>query len=100
EVPQMDAGSRKGGRPQPGLGPSHEHDSLLEVVLDVPPLHRVDLIEAIEVEVRDVHPAPISVADGVRRARDRAGHAERAAGAADERRLPGAELAFDRSDIA
>jgi hypothetical protein len=40
------------------------------------------------------------VADGVRRARDRTFDAKRASGAADERRLAGAELARDRHDVA
>ena len=44
--------------------------------------------------------AVVAVADRVRRARDALAHAERAARAADERRLAGAELARDRDDVA
>jgi hypothetical protein len=40
------------------------------------------------------------MADRVRRARHGLGDAERAACAADERRLAGAELAGDRDDVA
>ena len=44
--------------------------------------------------------AVVAVADREGRARHRLRHAERAAGAADERRLPGAELAGDGHDVA
>ena len=44
--------------------------------------------------------AVVAVSDRVRRARDTFAHAERAARAADERRLAGAELARDRDDVA
>ena len=48
----------------------------------------------------DRHGRLVAVADREGRARDRALDAERAAGAADERRLAGAELARDRDDVA
>jgi hypothetical protein len=50
--------------------------------------------------MRDVDIAAVAVADCERRARDRPGHAEGAAGAADERRLARAELAGDGDDVA
>src|SRR5919201_1702637 len=52
------------------------------------------------VEVRDGDGGRVAVADRVRRARHRLLDAERAAGAADEGRLAGAELAGDRDDVA
>ena len=50
--------------------------------------------------MRDRHAALVAVADRVGRARHRLRDAERAAGAADERRLAGAELAGDGDDVA
>lgn len=49
--------------------------------------------------MRHVDSALVPVADGVRRTRDRTFDAERAGGAADERRLARAELARDRHDV-
>ena len=82
------------------LGPLDEHDRVVEVRLEVAPLRRRDAREAVEVEVRDVDRAGVAVADREGRARDRRGHAERAAGAAHERRLARAELARDGDDVA
>ena len=45
-------------------------------------------------------PARVALADRERRAGHGRGHAERAAGAAHERRLPGAELALDQHHVA
>ena len=56
--------------------------------------------EAVEVEVRDRRRRLVAVPDREGRARDRLGDAERPRGAADERRLAGAELAGDGDDVA
>jgi hypothetical protein len=50
--------------------------------------------------VRDVDSAVVAVADGEGRARHVLRHTERAARAANECRLPGAELAGDGDDVA
>jgi hypothetical protein len=97
--PYADADWRQNSLPR--LGPLDEDDRVVEVRLEIAPLRRRHhLLEAKEVEVRHVDSALVPVADGVRRARDRTFDAERAGGAADERRLPGAELARDRDDVA
>ena len=82
------------------LRPFDEHDRAVEVRLEVSPLALGDVLEAVEVEVRYGQPACVGVADRERGARDRAGDAERAAGAAYERRLAGAELAGHQHDVA
>src|SRR5215210_3173253 len=81
------------------LGPLDEADRVLEVRLEVAPFGGREAAEAEEVEVGNVRLGGIAVADGERRARDGARDAERAAGAADERRLAAAELAGDRYDV-
>jgi len=83
-----------------GLRPLDERDRVVEVRLEVPPLRSRDVAEAEEVEVRDVDASVIAVTDREGRARDRPGHAERATGAAHERRLAGAQLARDGDDVA
>ena len=82
------------------LRPLDETDRVLEVRLEVAPLRRRETLEAEEVEVRDVRVARVAVTDSEGRAGDRAGHAERTAGAADEGRLAAAELARDGDDVA
>src|SRR5919106_6580647 len=96
--PHGEAGIRE--RTGAGLRPLHEYDRVLEVRLQVSPLRSREAHEAIEVEMRDVDLAGVAVTDSEGGARDRLGHAESAAGAADERRLPRAELARDRDDVA
>ena len=94
------------GRPRrrenagPGLRPLDEDDRVLEVRLEVSPFRWRDVAEAEEIEVRDLDSSLVAVADRKRRARDQPRHAERTAGAADEGRLPRAELAGDRDDVA
>ena len=83
-----------------GLGPLHEADRVVEVRLEVAPLGGRDRGEAEEVEVRVGHAAAVAVPDREGRARDGTGDAERAARAADEGRLAGAELARDGDDVA
>jgi hypothetical protein len=89
-------------RQHPGarLRPLDEHDRVVEVGLEVAPFRGGDVAKAEEVEVRDLDASVVAVADREGRARDGLRHAERAAGAAHERRLPRAELARDRDDIA
>src|SRR5205823_3271039 len=77
------------------LGPLDEDDRAVEVRLEVAPLGRRDALEPEEVEVRDENAALVAVPDRVRRARNRPLDAEPPAGAADEGRLAGAELAGD-----
>jgi hypothetical protein len=90
-----------GGRQHAGarLGPLHEHDRIVEVGLEISPLRSRDVAEAKEVEMRDVDTRVIAVADGEGRARDRLRDAECTGCAANERRLPGSELAGDSDDI-
>src|SRR4051794_24404783 len=89
---RQDAGAR--------LGPFDEDDRIVEVRLEVPPLRGRHVAKAEQVEMRDVDTAVIPVPDRECRARDRLRHAERAACAAHEGRLPGAELARHRDDVA
>ena len=77
------------------LGPFDECDRAVEVRLEVAPLLGIEPGEAVQIEVRDGHRRVVAVADRERRARDRPCDAERARRAADEGRLPGAELAGD-----
>src|SRR2546423_906198 len=87
-------------RQQPSLRalrPLDEADRVLEVRLEPGPVVGAELLDAVEGEMRD---AVVAMADGVRRARDRALAPQRRAGAADERRLARAELARDRDDVA
>ena len=100
-MPQTHREARRGQDALARLGPLDERDRSVEVRLEVPPLRRRDAFEAVEVEVRDLDAlAVVAVADGVGRARHALAHAERAAGAADEGRLAGAELARDGDDVA
>ncbi len=86
--------------PLSGLGPFHEHDGVLEVRLEVPPLRRRHAAEAKQIEMGYVRLVPsVAVADGEGRARDRGFDAERAAGAANEGGLSGPELAGDGDDV-
>jgi hypothetical protein len=99
-VLQPHGGLGRRERARAGLRPFDEHDGVLEVRLEVPPLRRRHVAEAEQVEVGDVDAAVVAVADREGGARHGARHAERTAGAADERRLPGAELAGDGDDVA
>ena len=83
-----------------GLRPLDEHDRVLEVRLEVSPLRTGNAREAVEVEVRHVDVAGVAVADREGRARDRRRHAQRATGAAHERRLARTELTRDADDVA
>ena len=56
--------------------------------------------DAVQVEVRDGHARRVALTDRERRAGDDAVDPERAAGAADERGLAGAELSLDQHDVA
>ena len=98
EQPDRDAHGRQRARRR--LRPLDEHERVLEVGLEIAPFGRRDRLEAIEIEVRDGDAALVAVADRERRARDRIGDPEGPAGAADEGRLPGAELAGDGDDVA
>src|SRR5581483_7109782 len=94
---------RRTHRWKPGAGvlrPLDECNRAIEVGLEVAPLLGAEAADAVQVEMRHGHGARVPVADRVRRARDRLRHTERAAGAADERRLAGAELAGDRDHVA
>src|SRR6186997_2311784 len=86
--------------PRSGLRPLDEDDGILEVLLQVSPLGMRHALEPIEVEVRDVNPPRVAVADRV----GGAGHgpldAERTRGPAHESRLAGAELPLDEDDVA
>src|SRR5207248_4077091 len=98
-MPQADAVARLRQPPLPRLRPFDERDRVVEVRLEVAPLGRRHAGEAIEVEMGDLAlGAVVAVADRVRRAGDALAHAERDAGAANERRLPRAELAGDGDD--
>ena len=100
DVLQSHAQARRRKRAAGGLGPLDEADGIVEVRLECSPVRRRDALEAVEVEVRDGNASLVAVADGVRRARHRLRDAEGTAGAADERRLAGAELAGDGDDVA
>ena len=82
------------------LRPLDEDDGAVEVRLEVAPLGCREPAEPVEVEVRDVDDAGVPVADRERRARHAGGHPERARRAADEGRLPGAELPREQNDVA
>ena len=92
--------TRSGSAAPGGLRPLDEADRVVEIRLEVAPLRRRHALEAVEVEVGHVASATVAMADRVGRAGHRPVDAERAAGAADEGRLPGAELARDRDDVA
>src|SRR5262249_46737435 len=79
------------------LWPLDEDDRVVEVRLERAPVSVRQLVEAVQVEMRD---AVVAVADRVRRARDRPLDPECARRPAHERRLPGAELAADVDDVA
>src|SRR3954467_49810 len=98
-VLEPDAHARRRQDAGAGLGPLDEHDGVVEVRLEVPPLRRRDVAKAKEVEMRDVDAAVVPVADRERRARDRLRHTERAARAPHESRLARAELAGDGDDV-
>lgn len=97
EQPHRDA--RRGDRSGTRLGPFDEHHRVVEVRLDIAPLRRRHSLEAVEIEMRDRDVALIAVGDRERRARDRTVEAERTASAADEGRLPRAEVTRDRDDV-
>ena len=89
-----------GSTPAPALAHSTKTRAhVVEVRLEIAPRRLVDALAAREVEVGDRPVAAlVEVRDRERRARDRAGDAERARRAAHERRLAGAELALDVDD--
>src|SRR5688572_30178528 len=84
----------------PGLGPLDEDHGVLEVGLEVAPLRVRDAVEAVEIQVRDVRRARVTVPEGVRRAGHRPRDAELAGRTAHEGGLPGAELSRDRDNVA
>ena len=97
------AATRSGSRPT-GL-PTSGHStnatrSGAELVGEQRRVLAVEAAEAVEVEVRHRHAAVVAARDREARARHGAGDAERAARAAHERRLAGAELAGDEHDVA
>ena len=96
-VRELDAHARRRQAPARALGPLDEDDRVLEIRLERAPVGVRQLLEAIQVEVRD---AVVAMPDRVRRARHRPLDAERPARAADERGLPRAELAGDVDDVA
>ena len=98
-VLEPDAQTRRRQDAGAGLGPLDEHDRIVEVRLEVPPLRRRDVAKAEEVEVRDVDATVVPVTDRERRARDRLRHTERAARASHESRLARAELARDGDNV-
>src|SRR4051812_27639934 len=81
------------------LGPFDEGDRPVEVRLEVAPVGCVQAGEAVEVEVGDGRRSVVAVADRERGARDGVGDAECARRAADERRLPRAEVASHGDDV-
>src|SRR6266540_2939016 len=93
--PRPGGGQNAGG----GLRPLHEHDGVVEVRLQIPPLRRRDLLEAEEVEMRDVDRARVAVADRVGGTGHRSGHAEGVRGSADEGGLAGSELSRDCDNV-
>jgi uncharacterized protein (DUF1330 family) len=100
-MPQLDPDPCGRERSRTRLRPLHEDHRVLEVRLEIPPLGGRDAFEAVEVEVGDLDAvAVVAVADRVGRARHALAYAERAARAADEGRLPGAELPRDGDHVA
>src|SRR5947208_3744440 len=93
-----DAHGREDARSR--LGPFDEADCILEIGLQITPLRGRDALESKEIEVGDVRVSGVAVADGEGRARHGHLDPERAAGAANERRLAGAELARDGDHVA
>jgi hypothetical protein len=93
-------GTRSGKHPRAGLGPFDEDNRVLEIRLEVPPLRGRDAAKAEQVEVRYIDAAPIAMADGEGRARDRAGDTERTRRPANERRLARPKLPGDGDDVA
>src|SRR5438874_1547493 len=91
-----DGGECVGG----GLGPFDEADRILEVRLQIPPLGRRKALETKEIEVRGVGVSRVAVTNGKGRAGDGSLDSQRPAGAADEGRLAGAELARDGDHVA
>ncbi len=100
-MPQTHREARGGQDALPRLRPLDERDRPVEVRLEISPLRRRDALEAVEVEVGDLDAvAVVPMADRVGRARHALAYSERAARAADEGRLPGAELPGDGDDVA
>jgi hypothetical protein len=85
--------------PRPGLRPLDEDDGVLEILLQVSPLGMRHTIEPIEVEVRDVNPPRVAVADRVGGAGDGPLDAKRSSGPPHEGRLAGAELPLHEDDV-
>src|SRR3954453_13752617 len=96
DVPQPHADARRRKRALTRLRPLDERDRVVEVRLEIAPLGGGEALEAVEGEGgEDEGSGCVAVTDREGRARHRIGHAERAAGAADEGRLARAELAGD-----
>jgi hypothetical protein len=103
-VVKLDAARNPPQRGEPGLltmRPLDERDHLRpEVVGEQRRVFTVERLQPVEVEVRDRNPPPVPLADRESRARDGARHTERPASAANERRLPGAELTLHEHEVA
>src|SRR4051794_31228050 len=95
DVGERNLRTRRRKPPAPVLGPFDERDRPVEVRLEICPLLGIDRGDAVEVEVRDGYGGVVAVADREGRAGDGLAHPERPRGAADERRLAGAQLAGD-----
>src|SRR5262249_32612426 len=90
-------------RGEPGarvLRPLDKGNRAIEIRLEVAPFLGAETSDAVEVEVRHRNGALVAVSDRIGGAGNGLPDAERAAGAADERRLAGAELARDGDDVA
>src|SRR6476646_9010390 len=100
-MPQTHREARSRQDSLPRLRPLDERDRPVEVRLEISPLRRRDALEPVEVEVGDLDAvAVVAMADRVGRARHALSYPERGARAADEGRLPGAELPRDGHDVA
>ncbi len=86
-VPQTDPDSYRRKRLPRSLRPLDEADRAVEIWLEISPFGRRNGLEAVEVEMRHVHSSTVPMPDRESGARDGPLHAERAARAANERRL-------------
>ena len=96
---EMHGDARRGKNPLPRFGPFHEDNCVVEVRLEIAPLGCGDAAEAEKIQVGDVDTAAIAMPDREGRTRDRPVDTQGTAGAAHERRLPGAELPGDGDDV-
>src|SRR5262249_42405419 len=99
DVLQGDGGAHRFEPAARMLRPLHERNRAIEVRLQVAPLPRARLRQPVQVEMGARHAGLVAMADRVSRARDRLVDSERAAGAANERRLAGAERSRDRDHV-